>query len=158
MASDFSHLNVLVGTWHLHHAVYKTHSAGQEIDYLGPNPSGMLVYDASGNMSVQMMRSNRSKWQSNDRAGGTGPEYMEAVQGYQAYFGAYTLHETEGYVIHHLKGCIYPNLEGSDQKRHYKLSHDDAHGWVLELLTDPIMLHGGPAVGSLTWHQAPQHS
>jgi hypothetical protein len=94
----------LVGTWTLVSA-----------DAYGPNPKGVLIFDANGHFSSQLMRSDLPKYASNNRAQGTPEEYKATGQGYIGYFGTYASNGTD--LVFHIEGSSFPNWSGTDQKR-----------------------------------------
>lgn len=98
-----------LGTWRLVSQV--THRAdGTTVYPRGEDAIGILMYDASGNMAVQLMR-----------AGGTSARlgsFDTALNDFLAYFGTYSVDvET---VTHHVQGCSYARWLGIEQVRHYK--------------------------------------
>jgi hypothetical protein len=74
-------------------------------EWLGKNPSGLIIYDASGYMSVQIMRD---------------PQENNVFR-YYAYFGPYEVNEKEGFVLHHIKGSLWPEEVGVTYKRNFKM-------------------------------------
>ena len=85
---------------------------------------GLIMYDTTGHMAVQIMPLDRPKFASSDRRQGTQDEIRAAFNGYAAYFGPYEVNEAEGFVIHHLEGSIFPNEVGRDNIRYYEFSGD----------------------------------
>src|SRR5476649_2375285 len=77
-----------VGTWTLVSFEFRR-SDGVVTNVMGIDATGMLVYDASGCMSAQMMRSDRPQFALGDQQKGTPEETRAAVEGYIAYFGDY---------------------------------------------------------------------
>lgn len=135
----------LIGTWTLIFAEYR-YADGTVNAIYGDHPAGMLVYDASGNMSIQIMRRDRPSFARNDRLGGTPSETKIAFEGYLAYFGTYTIDQEKQTVTHHLRGSLLPNWIGSDQTRFFDLSENR-----LTLRTPPLMIGGREAIGHLIW-------
>ena len=88
----------------------------------GERPTGLLYYDDKGYMAVQIMPSRRrSTW---SRGGPTPDEAKDALSGYTAYFGTYTVDENQGIVIHHRTGNIRPGAFGKLVRRYEFLSDD----------------------------------
>lgn len=139
--------DALIGAWRLVSAVYRRDD-GSVVEYLGANPEGLLVYTRDGYMSVHLMRRDRPQFATNDRLGGTPEQIKSAFQGYQGYFGTYTIDEQDQSVTHHLRGASFPNWVGADQKRFFQLSRDE-----LTLRTAPLLLAGAQVVGYLVWHK-----
>ena len=103
---------------------------GEKQDYA---VQGMLIYLPNGDMSVVWMCPGRRKFASNDKLRGTPEELQEAVSYFDAYCGTYTVDEERACVTHHVAASLFPNHEGADQVRHYRLSGDE-----LTLITDPL--------------------
>lgn len=85
---------------------------------------GLLMYDTTGHMAVQIMPPDRPKFASADRRQGSQEEIKAAFAGYTAYFGPYEVNEADGVVTHHLEGSIFPNEVGRDNIRYYEFSGD----------------------------------
>jgi len=137
----------LVGTWKLISAEFRRVN-GAVIPLYGENPAGLLMYDAAGNMSVHIMQRLRPQFEIADRLGGTPEQIQAAFQGYQAYFGTYSIDENARVVTHHITGALLPNWVGVDQKRFYELS-----GNRLILRTPALMIGGTEATGYLVWEK-----
>ena len=113
----------LVGTWTLVSVTLE--KDGKKTDMYGANPQGQLMYDADGRFSLMLVRSDVPKFASTNREAGTPEENKAAVQGSIAYFGTYSVSETDKVVTYHLEGSTFPNWRGADQKRLFKLSGDE---------------------------------
>ena len=81
-----------------------------------------IMYAPSGHMSVHLMRPGRSEY-AGDRP--TAEEALAATRTYASYFGPFSVHEDEGFVVHHRIGSENPAGTGTDAKRFYELS--DTH-------------------------------
>lgn len=120
---------------------------GEVVSEWGQNPSGYLQYDASGFVSVQIVRDPRSAGQSRVL---TASERSDAFDSYYAYYGRFDVDEKNGTVTHHIQGSLRPYEVGSDLKRFFRLSGDR-----LELSTNPQQLEAGEArVYRLIWERA----
>ena len=107
-----------IGMWRL---VSIVDAQGQPTQ--SPQPTGFIVYDASGIMAVQIMPSRpRPKYA---RAEPTPDEAKAALTGYTAYFGPWTVDERAGTVTHRLTGSINPNSTGNDNVRKYEFGPGD---------------------------------
>jgi hypothetical protein len=116
---------------------------------MGRNVSGVLMYDANGNMSVQIMRRDRPIFASGDQLKGTTEEIRSAFEGFVAYFGTYEINEEEGTVTHHVEGSSFPNWVGTDKKRFFEL-----YGNRLTLSTPPGPFDGEQVTALLIWERA----
>lgn len=88
-----------IGTWRL-----------VSIESDTPNPNrgprrGMIYYDSTGHMAVQIRPDRaRSSW-----TGRPTPEQaLDAITGYTAYFGTYTVDEEAQTITHHREGSLAP--------------------------------------------------
>jgi hypothetical protein len=126
-----------VGTWKL----VSIESAEPETTR-GENPIGLIYYDAFGNMAVQIMPDrDRPQWKPNESP--TPEQAKEALRGYVAYFGAYTVDEKARTVSHHRKGTINAAGVGVDLVRKYEFEGD-------RLILTPV---DNPS-SHLTWERA----
>jgi hypothetical protein len=136
-----------VGTWKL--MSFEQRGESHEVVYpFGEHAIGVLYYDAMRNMAAQLGRSNRPAFASADMLRGDREETKAAFEGYVSYFGTYTVDEHTGRVIHHVKGCSFPNWEGQDQARFYEFS-----GGQLQLSTPPFLYGGSMITGVLVWER-----
>jgi hypothetical protein len=84
---------------------------------------GVMIYDDLGNMAVQVMPTRpRQKYAG---AQPTPDEAKDAVTGYLAYFGTYTVDESAHTITHHRKGSINPGQVGQDAVRRYEFGPGD---------------------------------
>jgi hypothetical protein len=98
---------------------------GKKMDFFGPNPQGQLTFDPNGRFSLVIARSDVPKFATNSRDAGTSEENKAAVQGSIAYFGTYSVGEADNVIKYHIDGSTYPNWQGTDQERLFKLSGDE---------------------------------
>lgn len=108
-----------VGTWRL---VSMVNAKGENDPLRGANPSGLIMYDAYGNMAVQIMPDReRPRYELNKA---TPEEAQAALLGYIAYFGTYSVDLVARTVIHHRQGNINAGGMG-DFVRRYEFVGDD---------------------------------
>jgi hypothetical protein len=124
-------LNVL-GVWTLV-TLEATGADGVVFYPLGPDLVGQLVYDVSGRMSAQIVRTGQPRFASDDNTQALPDEMAAAWRGYIGYFGTFTVDPEAGAVIHHVEGSWFPNLDGTDVVRTCRLDGDRL---VLEARTD----------------------
>jgi hypothetical protein len=88
-----------VGTWRL----VSIDGGPQNVANRGNKPTGIIMYDQHGLMNVQIMPDRpRPKW-----TGAPTPEQaLEAIRGYTAYWGSYTIDEKAQTVTHHRQGML----------------------------------------------------
>ncbi|HXM93598.1 MAG TPA: lipocalin-like domain-containing protein [Candidatus Dormibacteraeota bacterium] len=138
----------LIGTWILV-SLYNIREDGSRFSPVGSNPKGILIYDATGRMSVQIMGSERARFAAGNFLEGTAEENKAAVHGTISYFGTYVVDEASHIVTHHIEGSLFPNWDGTDQRRTYTFVGDE-----LKLTTPPVAFPGGSSVGHLVWKRA----
>ncbi len=110
----------LAGTWGLVSATQIEN--GQAKDYFGPRPLGQMMFDANGQFSNIVSRSDLPPFRANNRVSGTADENAAVVKGSIAYFGTYTLNGDT--LRMHIEGSTFPNWANTDQTRIVHLSGD----------------------------------
>ncbi|MBI2939020.1 MAG: lipocalin-like domain-containing protein [Chloroflexi bacterium] len=140
------HPDSLVGVWKL--VSFESRSADGEVEHLfGRDPIGQLIYTADGHMSVIFGQAGRNLFEVDDVRGGTAAERDRAMGTFQAYFGRYSVGESE--VVHHVELCLFPNWKGVDQRRFFRLDGD-----TLTLTTPPMLARGKQRVSRLVWRRS----
>lgn len=138
--------NEIIGTWKLVSWTFKD-ANGNEVNYFGDNPEGILMYTDSGHMSVQIMRENRLEFKKEGMYDGTPEEIIEAFKSYFAYFGTYVESEP-GTISHTVLGGTFPNWLGNTEQRYGKIEGDK-----LILSTPPIETDGQEITFYVTWQK-----
>ena len=113
----------IVGTWRLVSYEDKPPS-GPSLHPYGEDPKGLLVYDVSGHMSIQIMKVPHPKVASGDDSQVTPEEKQALYDAYVAYFGTYTVDADRGVVIHHVEGDLADVFVGRDEERPFALRDD----------------------------------
>jgi virginiamycin B lyase len=114
----------LVGTWKLVRYEDREAGGGAPIYPFGEHPVGQLIYDDSGNMSIQVMKTPHPKIASGDDEKVTPPEKQALYDAYVAYFGTYRVDDTKHVVVTDVKADLYDAFIGSSQERPYVLEGD----------------------------------
>ena len=114
----------LVGTWAFVSAV-NTMPDGRKIEPNGKAATGILMFDAAGHFSWQIIRSDIPKLASNNRQTGTPEENKAVAQGVLAYFGTYSIDDTGKSLTMQIATSSFPNFNGANQKRSVTLSGDE---------------------------------
>ena len=139
-----------IGAWRL--LACETRNSRGRVEFpFGDKPKGQLLYDASGNMSAQLMRTERARFASRDPALGTDAEVREAFGGYIGYFGTYSIDDSTQSVTHKVHGASFPNWTGANLVRSYAF---DEKG-LLRLSTPPIQVGGESLEYVLWWERIP---
>ena len=113
----------LVGTWNAVSATVE--QGGNKTDTFGPNPKGTLVFDGNGRYVLVILRSDLSKFASNNRATGTPEENKAVVQGSIAHFGAYSVDDDNKTIVYRIEASTFPNWSGVEQKRQFTITGDE---------------------------------
>src|SRR5512140_2047815 len=96
---------VLPGTWKLLSRIDTTASGTRRPEpSLGEDPIALLIYDRSGHFAAQFMRRDRSADVPDGAA--SGKNNSRAQGGYDAYFGTYTIDDSNGTVTQRLLGSL----------------------------------------------------
>src|SRR5262249_49492329 len=83
----------------------------------GPNPKGILMFDANGWFSFQLAQPGRSKFASDNRLQGTPEENRATVQGSLSYYGKYSVEEADRVLHLYIEGSSYPNFDSIKNKQ-----------------------------------------
>jgi hypothetical protein len=86
----------------------------------GANPKGIIYYDRSGHMSVQVAPDLARSKSGNEP---TPDEAKAALDGYIAYFGTYSIDEHARTVTHHRHASVQPG-DVADLVRGYEFAGD----------------------------------
>lgn len=114
----------LVGTWRVERIVDTDADGKQHYPY-GERPKGYIVYDPSGHLHVQIMRTPAPPpFAAGDDAKGSDAETRAAFLGYAAYFGTWRVDAAKGVVTHRVEGSLMPSYTGTDQPRPFRIDGD----------------------------------
>jgi hypothetical protein len=119
---------LLVGTW-LVATVDNVRPDGSRFQSLGPNPKGILMFDANGWFSFQLAQPGRPKFASDNRLQGTAEENKATVQGSLSYYGKYSVDEPDRVIHLYVESSSYPNFDGIDNKRIITSLSEDELKW-----------------------------
>ena len=134
----------LVGTWRLI-LVDNILPDGTRIHLYGPNPEGILMFDAENCYALQIYRAERDKFVANDKSKGTPEENSAAVLGSNAHFGQYSIDPNGGAITFRIERASFPNWDGTEQRRTFTISGDELTYSV------PTPTSGGSAIGEVKW-------
>jgi hypothetical protein len=113
----------LLGSWRL--VSWEERDNSGRISYpLGARAIGQIMYTSDGRMSAQLMRPDSPRFASEDWRRATPDEKSTAWGDYFGYFGTFSIDHHERSVIHHIEGSWFPNLLGTDQRRHFQFDGD----------------------------------
>jgi len=111
----------LVGAWRLVSVEGTSPVFHMKYDH----PRGLIIYDASGRMSVQNANVSDRKPFVKGPAAGTVEEKAAAFDSYGGYYGTYTVDTKAGTVTHHIEDGTNPGLRGRDNVRWYEFQGKD---------------------------------
>jgi hypothetical protein len=86
----------------------------------GNYDTGMIIYEASGRMSAQLMHSSNKA----SAPLAADADRATAYRRYLGYWGPFTVDEAKNVVVHRVEGSSNPSWVGSNQVRHYVLAPD----------------------------------
>jgi Lipocalin-like domain len=109
-------LKELLGSW-IFVSAQDVKPDGSKVDPWGPNAKGAAMFDANGRFTFMIMRSDLPKFASNNRAQATAEEGKAVAEGMIAFYGTYTINESDKTLTTRIEGSSYPNLIGSEQRR-----------------------------------------
>ncbi len=112
-----SSADALIGAWRL--VSVETIRPNGEVIYpfYGRHPEGLIVYDRSGWMSVQIVSDpkpavSESQFARIISGSNSCGERSAAIDGYYAYCGTWTVDPGTSTVTHHVKQALYPGERG----------------------------------------------
>ncbi len=119
----------LAGTWRLVYYMEQRPNGEWVAPPLGTNLTGWIMYDGRGHVCVEIARSDRPRFGRDEmyaynQYAGTVEEKAKAYDGYGAYCATYTVDEAAAFVVHHVELSMFPNVEGTTQKRFYRFESD----------------------------------
>jgi len=118
-----------IGTWRLV-SIGTVRPNGEVVtDWMGSNPDGLLIYDRTGHVSVQLMHDPRTIWHAGLAADppaeadtASVEQKAAAFSGYYAYYGRYEVDENQHIVKHHVEGSLWPSEVGFTYQRHFEFA------------------------------------
>ena len=115
----------LVGAWRL--VSLETVRANNEVIYpfYGKHPEGLLIYDRSGWMSVQIVSDPKPMLPTNNTResflASPASEKVSAIDGCYAYFGTWSVDSAGMNVTHHIDQSLYPGERGENGTRQFSI-------------------------------------
>lgn len=112
-----------IGSWRL--VSFEEEQANGDVHFpYGRHPRGLLIYDANGNVAVQIMRCEREGVMSASGAQLDVEKLRAAVQGFTAFFGTFEIDEKTQVITHQVNGHVLPDSVGKVLPRGYEFSGD----------------------------------
>jgi Lipocalin-like domain len=113
--------NNLLGAWRL--VSVEGNSPVRHVAY--DHPTGIIMYDKSGWMSVQIAVQGDRKAFAKGMSSGTSEEKAAAFDGYFSYYGTYTVDLKAQTITHHIKDYSYPGVGGLNNVRWFEFQGND---------------------------------
>ncbi|HUY84043.1 MAG TPA: lipocalin-like domain-containing protein [Steroidobacteraceae bacterium] len=111
----------LVGAWRLVRIEYRGPRGPAADPFYRPGSTGLLIYDRSGWMSVQIAAPRRRSWAVEEGRALVGADTprrprakAEAFDAYYAYFGTWEIDGSRSEVTHHVATALIPAEDGID--------------------------------------------
>lgn len=109
------------GVWEL--VAVKSISADSVVAYpYGENPVGNMILTETGDYSIEIYRSGRSKIASGNKTTATPEENTMMVQGSNAHYGKFSIDKANAVVTFNVEHAFFPNWEGVSLKQQYVLN------------------------------------
>ena len=124
-----SQAGALIGTWRLVEFWDRTSATSPFVFRYGQKPTGYFTYDATGHVSIQIMRGPEPFRVDSTRGeqwfeSATSDELRRAAEDYRAYFGTYEVDASRRVVVHRVEGDSRGLYTGTEQRRRYRLVDD----------------------------------
>lgn len=106
----------LIGTWILVSNIV-VRPDGTKTEQFGANPKGILIFAADGHFATVNLRADLPKLASGNRRRTTTEEDKSIVEGSLAYYGTYSIGESDKVITVQVEGSTFANQVGTVQKR-----------------------------------------
>jgi hypothetical protein len=118
----------LVGAWTLHIGD-SVRPDGSQTPLFGPNPNGIVTFDAGGHYNLEISRSNVPKLASGNGTSGTADENKTAAGAALAHSGTYTVEEAAHTLTFRAESSSPPNAKEAQQKWQFSILSADDLKW-----------------------------
>ena len=141
----------LPGTWMLESRIDVT-KAGERCPepLLGEDPIAILFLDRAGHFAAQFMKRDRSMVALPTAAAGP-KNNTQALGGYDAYFGTYSVDDATGVVATTLMASLSPGNVGMVLQRSMEVKGDK-----LQIQLETTAPDGTPVIRTLSWRRVGQ--
>jgi Lipocalin-like domain len=116
--------DALLGAWKVVSANVIEPDGTQTEDY-GKTPLGIAIFTASGHYAVEIFKSERLKFASNDKFKGTPDEYKDVSIAMSCHFGTYEANQEKGTITLKVESASFPNIVGSTRVSSFTLTGDE---------------------------------
>lgn len=116
--------NELVGTWKVVAAdVIKPD--GTKVEDYGKAPLGIAIFTSTGHYAVEIYKSERMRFASNDKFKGTPEEYKDVSIAMSCHFGTYEVDKDKKSITLKMESASFPNIVGSTRASAFELQGDE---------------------------------
>ena len=137
----------LIGTWELVSRIDRTAAGERRVEpSLGEDPVALLYYDRAGHFAAQFMKRDRSTATAAEPSPAAAPNNSRARDGYDAYFGTYSVDDERGTVTQRLAGALSTENVGQVLTRAMTVSGD-----TLTIALDTAAADGAAVTRTLVW-------
>ena len=119
----------LIGAWRLVSIEYRGPDNASVDPFYQPDSTGLIIYDASGWMSVHILGPHRQAWKVPASRLPTASSAQDsalkaaAFDTYYAYFGTWDLDEAQSVVTHHVASALLPAEDGQSYAQQVELEN-----------------------------------
>jgi len=106
----------LVGIWTVA-SIENTAPSGTKRLIFGANAKGQYIFDAGGRFSLMLVNPEIPKFKVSNRLEGTAEENKAVVHGTVAYFGTWSVDESNKAIVLKMEGHLFPNARDATQTR-----------------------------------------
>ena len=147
----------LIGTWRLASIEFRGRDGVLPDPFYQAGSVGLIVYDSSGRMSVQIAGPNRpalalQSSRTRPAAGREAVAKAAAFDSYYAYFGTWTYDAAGSAVTHHVESSLLPAEIGMNYTQQVAIDGDRM------IFTNREPNHGSPTVRTKLWVRAAGNS
>ncbi|CAM4358522.1 Lipocalin-like domain-containing protein [Pedobacter westerhofensis] len=135
----------ITGTWTLV-SVENSYPNGDKVYPYGAHPKGMLIFDVSGNYTLQIYKDERISVASGDKNKATPEENIALVQGSNAHFGKYAIDGPHQLITFLIAYASFPNWDSQIQKRSYSYRNNQ-----LKYVVTNTTQGGQSVTAEVTW-------
>jgi hypothetical protein len=143
----------LVGAWRLVSIETMRPNGDVIYPFYGKHPEGILIYDRSGWMSVQIISDPKPTAPTADSReeflAASAADKSKAADGYYGYYGTWVVNAEKQTVTHHIKNSFYPGERDEEGVRHLLLNGDTL------ILTAKTHEMGEDHERKLVWQRVP---
>jgi hypothetical protein len=104
----------IIGTW-IYASSGVTRAESSKADR--PNLKGMMIFTSEGHFTFMNMRSDLPKLAANQRSRATAEEAKAVVAGSIAYYGRYSVNESDKVISLKIEGSTFANMVGGEEQK-----------------------------------------